>query len=607
MKFLKNIFGKSISTEVSVTSSNGFHLRPIAQFVALAKTFSCRVTATFKHKTVDAKEINSLLSLSLEQGDTFTINTKGEKAEDALGKLHSLLSDLMQQDKEIKQIAKISHNYRGEMIEGDIISQGIAIADTFPYTTSEIKDTSSSLCFDDALKEAMGELDILSQDKNPNADIYMAQKLLLSSLAKDHKSLSTFEIDIKEKSDSLLDTGMESKRADYRDIYLRVKNHLGFKMQLSFPDNPFVLLASDLLASEIEILVQTQVVGVVLQDTSIYSHSAILLRASGIPTLLADISLIPLHQEVIIDTNAGVVIPNPTKEDLEEANRHLQENKTKELDSANRRFDKAITRDGKAIKVLANISDIDSAKIAKDEGAEGIGLLRSEFMFTSKQPSLEDQRDAYIQIFELFNDITVRTLDVGGDKSLPYINIPLESNPFLGIRGVRLFRTHPEIMTRQLLAIFKASMGRKIKVMFPMVSTVREFIYTKEFAIKIAKKHDIDISQIEFGIMIEVPSVLFLLEEFNKVVDFYSIGTNDLAQYLFATERTHPLLKVDALSPVIFSAISIIVNTVNKPLSICGELAGDTKALSQLINLGVDTLSISPKNIAKAKEEIRDV
>ncbi|MBT8348932.1 MAG: phosphoenolpyruvate--protein phosphotransferase, partial [Sulfurovum sp.] len=244
---------------------------------------------------------------------------------------------------------------------------------------------------------------------------------------------------------------------------------------------------------------------------------------------------------------------------------------------------------------------------AKEEGAEGIGLLRSEFLFKVIKPSFEEQQKAYKEIFDTFDDITVRTLDVGGDKALSYIQIPQENNPFLGIRGVRLFHTHPELLEEQLHAIFLAAGSKPVKIMFPMVSTVEEFTQTKSFAQNVAKKHQLDISHLHFGIMIEVPSVLFLLESFNDVVDFYSIGTNDLTQYLFAIERTHSLLKVDALSPAVFSAIETILNKATKPVSICGELAANKDAIPKLLNLGMETLSVSPKSIAQTKEEIRHV
>ncbi len=606
MKFLKNIFAKSKSTEFAVTSSSGFHLRPIAQFVALAKTFSCKVTATFNNKTVDAKKVNNLLSLALEKGDTFTLNAKGDKAGDALHKLHSLLSELMQQDKEIKQIEKVSHNYIGDIVGGEIISQGVVIAHTYPYTTTEAKQK-NSLCFDDAVVYALDELNRLSKSKNQNADIYLAQKELLLAVSQNSTNLISFEKYIEKETEKLIGFVHESKIADYRDIHLRVKKHLGYEIHLTFPDRPFILLADDLMPSEIDILIKTKVVGVVLQETSIYSHSAILLRATGIPSIIADITLIGTNQQVILDTHSGVVVITPNDIDLERAKNIIIQNKNKKEISATKRFDNVSTKEGKRVKVFANVEDIISARIAKEEGADGIGLLRSEFLFKNKKPTIEEQEASYREIFKLFDDITIRTLDVGGDKSLPYLYLPVENNPFLGIRGVRLFRTHPDILAEQLYSIFLASDNKPIKIMFPMVSRVEEFVEAKKFALEVASSNGIDISHILFGIMVEVPSVIFLLSEFDKIVDFYSIGTNDLSQYLFATERTHPILKIDTYSPAIFSAISMIAKGVTKPLSICGELASDFNAIDKLIDIGIETLSVSPKSIAQTKEDIRDV
>ena len=162
-------------------------------------------------------------------------------------------------------------------------------------------------------------------------------------------------------------------------------------------------------------------------------------------------------------------------------------------------------------------------------------------------------------------------------------------------------------MQEQLIAIFTAAQNRKIKVMFPMVSSVVEFTEVKTLAQKLAHEKGIEISNIQFGIMIEVPSTLFLLDAFNKEVDFYSIGTNDLTQYLFAIERTHSTLITDPLSSVVFDALKLIMDKAQKPVSICGELASNSKAVPKLIELGIETLSVSPKSIAETKEEIRHV
>jgi phosphocarrier protein FPr len=380
---------------------------------------------------------------------------------------------------------------------------------------------------------------------------------------------------------------------------------LGLEIKVVFPQAPFILLCNDLLPSQIDQLLNTNVAGVVIKEGSIHSHTAILLRSAGIPSLIAETEPLIKNKTAILDTHAGVIVQSPTENDLQNAALQLEKDAKEKSIGAQRRFETANTQNGKSIHVLANVSDVNSAVMAKDEGAEGIGLLRSEFLFKDEKPTFEAQHDAYKKIFELFDEITVRTLDVGGDKMLPYIQLPQEQNPFLGIRGVRLFDTHPDLLEEQLHAIFHAAQDRSVKIMFPMVSSVEEFSKSKSFAQNVALKYQIDISHHLFGIMIEVPSVLFMLESFNDTVDFYSIGTNVLTQYLFAIERTHPTLKTDELSPAVFSAIETILAKASKPVSICGELASNKEAITKLVNLGVETFSVSPKRIAQTKEMIR--
>lgn len=562
----------------------------------------------FNHKTVNVKSVTTLLSLSLEKGDSFILQVQGKKAKDTLETLVTHFETLMKNDTEQKSVEKKAHDYEGNIIQGESIFGGIALAPLYVYQRKEIAHE-KSMEFPDALQKSIEELETLylSSQNKESAAIYLAQKELLCSLGEKASSLSVFEQDVLQASETLLGTKLDSKRADYQDILQRVKKHLGVTIEVTLPDTPYILLSDDLLPSEIDQLTNTAVQGVILQETSLSSHTAILLRAAGIVSLITKMPYSHAQTPLILDAHAGVVVYAPSENDVKKARDAMQKIKDKEALHASRRFDRAHTLQGKEIKVLSNVSDYHSAKSAKEEGAQGIGLLRSEFLFKSQKPSIETQQDAYAKIFSLFDDITVRTLDVGGDKALPYIQIPLEQNPFLGIRGIRLLESHPSILEEQLQAIFRAAKRKAIKIMFPMVSTVEEFNRAKALAQNIAQKEMIDISHIQFGIMIEVPSVLFLLESFNDVVDFYSIGTNDLTQYLFATERTHPTLKVDIDSPVIFSAIETILQKASKPVSICGELAADTTAIPKLLSLGIQTLSVSPKSIAQTKETIRHV
>ena len=603
-------FSKPHSAKLTVTSGNGFHLRPVAKFVATAKQYQSDIQASFQGKSADAKGVNALLSLSLEQGDTFTVTVKGKDAEKALEALSTLFHTLMQDDVEVSVVEKEETKYESKTIAGDIIASGIAIGPATRYQETQTS-RASTLSFEEAFQKSEVELNTLNtlyadNKEKSNADIYLAQKELLSSLKAEVTDLASLEKNIADASSQLRGTKLEAKIVDYKDILQRIKAHLGMTSEVHFPTHPFILMADDLLPSQIEILSHTSVQAVILKETSLNSHTAILLRGAGLPSLIADYTAIEEESQIILDAHAGLIVLEASEKELEAAHKRKIADKEAQHSVFEKRFEAAKTQAGKSIKVLANVTDPDSARTAKEEGAEGIGLLRTEFLFKKEQPAYEKQVEAYKAIFAVFDDVTVRTLDVGGDKALPYITLIQEDNPFLGIRGVRLFNTHPEIIAEQLHAIFSAAQNRAVKIMFPMVSSVEEFMEAKAFAQNVAKEYEIDISNIHFGIMIEVPSVLFLLEDFNKVVDFYSIGTNDLTQYLFAIERTHATLKTNDLSPALFDALALIVSKAEKPVSICGELAANTEAIPKLLDIGLETLSVSARRIAETKKTIRE-
>jgi len=606
MNFFKKLFSKPVVRILTVTSSNGFHLRPIAQFVNTAKHYDTEINATFQSKTVNAKAVNTLLSLNLEKGDSFKLIAKGSQAVEALDSLEKCFFELMHNDKEIIPSEQKPHNYQSNILHAKSITAGIAIAPLYTLSQQE-KYKESHHSFQEAIflaKEELENLYISTKDKNRN--IYLAQKELLSSLVEDIDTLEAFEHRIQKESQALEGGILESKRVDYLDILQRVKHHLGYNNVIKLPNTPSILIADDLLPSDILLLEKSQIQGVILKNTTPTSHTAILLRASGIPSIILKQSLSNTKTSVILDADAGVLLLKPIEEDISKAQTQQNKNQLHKQEAYEKRLEPACTKVGKQIQILANVSDIVSAKLAKKEGAEGIGLLRTEFLFDTVKPTVEEQQKAYEEIFTLFTDITVRTLDVGGDKALPYVKLPHEDNPFLGIRGVRLFKTHPQLLEEQILAIFRAAQTSKnIKIMFPMIATIEDFVEAKAFAYNVADKYKLNISHILFGMMIEVPSTLFLIPEFNKIVDFYSIGTNDLTQYLFAIERTHPTLSTDTLSPVIFSALEKILKESTKPVSICGELASEPKAIEKLISLGLEKFSMSAKNISEIKEIVR--
>jgi len=619
MNFLKKIFKKRHTpflTTLTITSENGFHLRPIAKFVNEVKQFNANISLVANNQEVLATQVPKILSLSLERGDSFILKCQGEEALEASAYLSDFFNTMMKEDKVVEEIVQVEEKYEAIAVKGKSIAKGIAIAPLTLYETRKISQTKETgLSIKDAIRRAKEELYNLYQaNKNQHeAQIFLAQKELISAdiFRYECATVRKFLEIIKEEVSRLENTKFASRIPDYRDVEQRVLKHLGMTSIVEVPSKPYILLADDLLPSEVMKLQETLIEGVVLQKGTPTSHASILLRSFAIPSMIVHEPL-KRTQRAVLDANSGNLILQPTANDLRKAIKKQKLFKEYQQESYKKRFDNTKTKDGKIIKILANISNLESANEAKEQGADGIGLLRTEFLFREQKPSLQEQVKSYTEIFELFNLLTVRTLDIGGDKSLPYINIPKETNPFLGVRGIRFSLQEQTLFREQILAIFKAfellmPSAKSIKIMFPMISEVQEFNLAKEIALKIAKEHSINLSNIEFGIMIEVPSVIFALEEFNKVVDFYSVGTNDLTQYLFAIERTHPTLVTDATSPMILSALKMIAQKVDKPISICGELAGLEEVTEELLEMGYETLSVSAKLIPSLKEKIRHV
>jgi len=612
MGIFERLFPKSCSRVLHISSKSGLHLRPAASFAAEAKKYRCIITAESRGKSVDAKALNALLSLDLQEGDHFELTCKGSDAESAIEALTTHFEQLMghEESKTTNQTKPSELSdipYQSESLQGETLFGGIAIAPVIRLIIKTVH--TNTVDFKEAVTHTLASLqhNYEADLNDPDRDIFLAQQSLLKTLGKEVGTIEALKEAIDREIEALKGTSHASKADDYLDILAQVRAQMGQERRLILPKTPFILITKALLPSDIALLSQSACQGVILQETSATSHVAILLRAAAIPSLIIDNDMIEEGKEIILDTLNAVVVPDPSIEDLALAKERLQAYTARQNIAHAKRHEAALTSTGTKITILANVSNLEDAKAAKEEGAEGIGLLRTEFLFGETKPSLEEQQEAYRAIFSLFEDVTVRTLDVGGDKSLPYLDLPKERNPFLGIRGIRLLQTHPELIAEQLLAIFLAAGEKPVKIMFPMIATPEEFSKAKAFAQKVAQKNDVDIAHHQFGMMIEVPSVLFGLKAFDTIVDFYSIGTNDLIQYLFAIERTHPTLKADSNSPLLYEALSQIAAHTTKPLSLCGELASDECAVEKLIEIGIKRLSLSAGNIPKIKETIRHV
>jgi phosphocarrier protein FPr len=277
-----------------------------------------------------------------------------------------------------------------------------------------------------------------------------------------------------------------------------------------------------------------------------------------------------------------------------------------------------MTRDGKAIEIAANIGSVTGAQKAVELGAEGVGLFRTEFLFLSRTsaPDEEEQVQAYRLTAQALNGrpLIIRTLDAGGDKSIPYLNLESETNPFLGWRAIRLCLSQPELFKTQLRAILRVASDFPIKIMFPMIATLEELRRAKtllaEAGQDLAARGETYAEKVETGIMVEIPSVAAMAEQFAREVDFFSIGTNDLTQYTFAVDRTNPLVAsiADACHPAVLRQIRGVAEAAHSNgiwVGVCGELAGDPDAIPILLGLGVDELSMSAPSIATVKEVVR--
>jgi phosphocarrier protein FPr len=351
------------------------------------------------------------------------------------------------------------------------------------------------------------------------------------------------------------------------------------------------------------------------------SHTAILARELGIPAVVGlgeKILTLQDGQQIILDGEHGQVFITPEPE--------LIDRYSSEADAIQRAKNKAhleraapaMTRDGKAIEIAANIGSVTGAQKAVELGAEGVGLFRTEFLFLSRTsaPDEEEQVQAYRLTAQALNGrpLIIRTLDAGGDKSIPYLNLESETNPFLGWRAIRLCLSQPELFKTQLRAILRVASNFPVKIMFPMIATLEELRRAKtllaEAGQDLAARGETYAEKVETGIMVEIPSVAAMAEQFAREVDFFSIGTNDLTQYTFAVDRTNPLVAsiADACHPAVLRQIRGVAEAAHSNgiwVGVCGELAGDPDAIPILLGLGVDELSMSAPSIATVKEVVR--
>ncbi len=418
------------------------------------------------------------------------------------------------------------------------------------------------------------------------------------------------------------DEYLRARVADVRDVVARILSALrgGSRVPVAEPREPAVVLAEELLPSETMLFDRSKVLAFVTERGSSTSHVAILARTLGIPAVVGVVGVLGAvsgGETVALDGGAGLVVVNPGPEELKEweARREAWARRREELLS---RADLvAETTDGHRVELAANIGSPADVGTALEYGAEGVGLFRTEFLFMEREspPEEDEQFEAYRRVAEAMagRPVIVRTLDVGGDKAIPWLGRMEEANPFLGLRGVRLTLDRPELLLVQLRAILRARVYGDLWVMLPMITTLGEVRAVRQMLQRAAeelrtagKEH----AEAPLGIMIEVPSAALLAERLLEEVDFASVGTNDLTQYTLAVDRTNekvgPL--ADALHPAVLRLVAAVAAAGRKRekwVGVCGDLAGDPLAAPILVGLGVKELSMAPPLLPEVKEAIR--
>ena len=536
-----------------------------------------------------------------------------------------------------------------KLIKGIAASDGVAIAKAYllvepdlSFTNEKITDTDAEIKkFRNALEASKIELTKIrnNAEKSLGADkaaIFDAHLLVLDDpeliqpiedkIANEKvnapealNEVTTQFITIFESMDNEY---MRERAADIRDVSKRVLAHL-LGVELPNPsmiDESVVIIGNDLTPSDTAQLNKEFVQGFVTNIGGRTSHSAIMSRSLEIAAVVGTKSItheVKQGDMVIVDGITGDVIIDPTEDELiayQNKRERFFEDK-KELQKL--RDAETVTVDGEHAELAANIGTPDDLYGVMENGAEGIGLYRTEFLYMGRDqmPTEDEQFEAYKKVLETMKDkrVVVRTLDIGGDKELPYLNLPKEMNPFLGYRAIRLCLDQQDIFRTQLRALLRASAYGKLNIMFPMVATIKEFRDAKAILLeekdKLTSEGQEVADDIEVGIMVEIPSTAALADIFAKEVDFFSIGTNDLIQYTMAADRMSERVSYlyQPYNPAILRLVKQVIEASHKEgkwTGMCGEMAGDQTAVPLLLGLGLDEFSMSATSILKARRQI---
>lgn len=534
------------------------------------------------------------------------------------------------------------------MINGIAASNGIAIAKAYHLAVPDLSFDKTTVAnaeeeisrLDAALEISKQELEKIRENArvslgDEHAEIFSAHLLVLAdpeliNPVKDNirnnsinaeaalDETATMFIDMFRSMDNEY---MKERAADIQDVTKRVMAHL---LQVSFPDpalidEEVIIIAEDLTPSDTAQLNKQFVKGFTTDIGGRTSHSAIMARSLEIPAVVGTKSITTSAASdamIIVDGIEGTVIVDPTEDELATYKAKQAAFEQQKQEWAKLKNEPTVTTDGVHVELVANIGTPEDVTGVQNNGGEGVGLYRTEFLYMGKSelPSEEEQFESYKAVLEQMGDkpVVVRTLDIGGDKELSYLQLPKEMNPFLGYRAIRLCLERDDIFRVQLRALLRASVYGNLKIMFPMIATLEEFRQAKAILLeeKINTAEGAEVSDsIEIGIMVEIPSTAVAAKQFAKEVDFFSVGTNDLIQYTMAADRMNERVSYlyQPYHPAILNLVHNVIEAAHaegKWAGMCGEMAGDAIAIPLLLGLGLDEFSMSATSILPARTQI---
>jgi phosphocarrier protein FPr len=647
--------GEPVTSEaILIINTAGMHARPAAVLANLAKKYAAEIWVQRGEGRANAKSVTGLMNLDIRYNDKINLIAQGVDAQEALDTLVPMIASGLGEEgtaapapasRVVPEIARPVPARRSEdpnVLLGVTASPGLAVGNAFQVRRQDLAVTETAenveveerkLC--EAMETSRRQLEALQYQLHGQADankaaIFAAHQEVLddpelhdmvrSAILKGKSAAFAWQQMINTQSQRLAkmhNALLAARAADIRDVGQRVMQNLtGIgPRKIDAPVNS-ILVTEELTPSDIANLDRSKVLGVCTTLGSATSHAAIIARSLDIPVVAG---IEPRALEIldgtpmILDAARASLRLNPSVEEMAHL-KSLQErqaNKKKfDLENAAR---PAITLDGCQVDVVANIGGLSDAVKGVSLGAEGVGLLRTEFLFQDRDiaPTEDEQYQVYSDVAQALGPgrpLIIRTLDVGGDKPLPYLPIAKEENPFLGERGVRVGLNRPEVLRTQLRAILRAASNGKLLVMFPMVATLSEWRAVKTMFEEERAKLGAD--PIPVGIMVEIPAAAVMADQFAREADFFSVGTNDLTQYTLAMDRGHPKLapQVDALNPAVLNLIALAVKGAEqhgKWVGVCGGSASDPQAVPILIGLGVKELSVSVPAIPAIKAQIR--